>query len=185
MKTMTTILVFVLVAGPAAAETINPAPGVYEVTEGVEFTLGNAGASDYLFNWTDGSGSYTNISDPTLILRSGQTYTFRRITTAHPFVITDSSLPVSGTDGSFSRTTFSGPEIDAATLTPLADFTADPAPTSDAIVWSLDDGDIGAYWYTCRVTSHPGMTGKIMVEQSGVVATENLSWSTLKALYRD
>jgi plastocyanin len=185
MKTLALILTLVLSAGIVGAETINPSPGLYEVTEGVTFDLGNAGASDYLFNWTDSSGGFKNISDPTLILRAGQTYTFKRITISHPFVITDNSMPVSGTDGDFTRTTFSGTVIDNATLQPIADFTADPAPTSDAIVWNVTADDVGVYYYTCRVTSHPAMTGKIMVEEALAVATEIQSWSTLKALYRD
>ena len=71
------------------AETTQVAPDVYRVTGGVEFTLGNAGASNFLFTWTDTSGTYSGISDPTLILVSGQTYQFRRVSSSHPFAITD------------------------------------------------------------------------------------------------
>lgn len=184
MKHLLTILVLILAAGPIQAETINPAPNVYEVTEGVAFTLGNTSASNYLFNWSDGSGSFGNVADPTLILTAGQTYTFQRVTSFHPFVITDASLPVSGTDGSYQRSTTSGGVIDAATLSPLADFTADPGPTSDLITWTPAAADTGIYFYTCRVTSHTAMTGRIEIRDT-VVATESVSWSTLKALYRD
>ena len=185
MKYLATILSLVLLASPALAETISPAPNVYEVTEGVAFNLTNAGSSSYLFSWTDQSGTFNSVVDPTLILSAGQTYTFQRLSTAHPFVITDATLPVIGSDGSYSRNTFSGSAIDAATLNPLADFTADPAPTTDLISWTPADGNIGTYFYTCRVTSHPGMTGKIEVVNDTTVANESVSWSTLKALYRD
>jgi plastocyanin len=184
MKSLATLIAVFLIAGTAKAETINVAPNVYEVTAGVEFTLGNTSSIDYTFNWSDASGTFTNVADPTLILRAGQTYTFRRVTSAHPFVITDATLPVTGSDGNFNRSTFSGSVIDAATLQPLADFTADPAPTADFIAWTPATADVGTYYYTCRVTSHPGMTGAISVSM-GPVATEGVTWSNLKALYRN
>ncbi len=63
----------------------------------------------------------------------------------------------------FERTTFDGAVIDAATLQPIADFTADPAPTDDFIEWTPGVGDVGNYFYTCRITGHRGMTGAIRV----------------------
>lgn len=148
------------------AETIVESPNIYKIDEGVDFELGNNGSTDFTFNWTDPSApfdSFSNVSDPTLILTVGETYTFQRITGAHPFVIMDDTIgnSMSGTDGNYSRITFSGAEIDNATLSPIASFTADPAPTSDLITWTpMTTGD---YWYTCRVTSHTGMSGRIQV----------------------
>ena len=107
-----------------------------------------------------------------------------RVTSLHPLVITDGSLPTSGTDGSYQRTTTDGAVIDAATLTPIADFTADPAPTTDFISWTPDVGQIGNYFYTCRVTGHVGMTGGIRIVP-GPVPNERSSWSAVKGLYRD
>lgn len=147
----------------AGAQTTQTGPSVFRVESGVMFELDNAGASDYLFNWTDSSGSVVNESDPTLVLTAGETYIFRRITGSHPFVITDDTLPITGTDGSYQRTTFDGAVIDAATLDPIEDFTADPGPTTDLIMWTPMPGDIGEYYYTCRVTSHVTMTGRIEV----------------------
>jgi hypothetical protein len=147
----------------AIGDTTLIAPNVYRIDAGVDFTLGNSGASNFLFNWSDDSGTFSNVSDPTIILSPGETYTFQRVTSFHPFVITDDTLPVSGTDGSYFRTTTSGAVIDAATLPPIADFTADPAPTSDFIEWTPSPADVGDYYYTCRVTSHTGMTGAIQV----------------------
>lgn len=132
---------------------------MFRVDSDTDFEIGNSGSSDYLFNWS----TFVNEVDPTLELVAGNTYTFRRTSGSHPFVITDDSLPVSGTDGSFFRTTTSGAVIDAATLTPLADFTADPAPTSDLITWSPTESDVGDYFYTCRVVGHTGMTGAIRI----------------------
>lgn len=141
----------------------NPNPSVFEVQGSVDFTISNNGAADYLFSWTDATGTYTDIADPTLVLQAGQTYTFTRTTSAHPLRLTTNGLATSGTDGSYSRTTTSGADIDAVSLTPLADFTADPAPTTDVITWTPTAVDAGTYFYTCLVTSHTGMTGQIRV----------------------
>lgn len=147
----------------ATAATTGSSP-VFIVDEGVDFGLGNVGASDYLFNWTDPDGgpSFTNEVDPTLILTAGETYTFVRDSSAHPFIIMDSSAEsfISGTDGLYDRTTTDGAVLEAATLQPIADFTADPAPSGDVIIWTPA---VGEYWYTCRVTGHTAMTGLIQV----------------------
>lgn len=156
-----------MLATKAHAVTTLVSPSRYSATEGVAFTLGNNGASDFLFNWTDPSGipplSFSNIADPTLILTLGQTYTFQRITNAHPFVIMNNSAAIfmSGTDGNYSRTTTSSTDINNATLTPVANFTANPGTPGNTISWTPSQA--GDFWYTCTVTSHPGMAGKITV----------------------
>jgi hypothetical protein len=158
---------FLMLATMAHAVTTLVSPSRYSVSEGVAFTLGNSGASDFLFNWTDPSGapplSFSNIADPTLILTLGQTYTFQRITTAHPFVIMNNTAAafMSGTDGTYSRTTTSSTDINNATLTPIANFTANPGNPGNTISWT--PSQVGDFWYTCTVTSHPGMAGKITV----------------------
>jgi plastocyanin len=151
------------IAVPVFADTTLLEPNVYLVDEGVAFMLNNSGASSFLFNWTDDSGAFVDIADPTLHLVVGQTYTFARLTGSHPFIITNDTLEVTGTHGSHARTSTDGAVLDAATLTPIADFTADPAPTSDFIEWTPGAGDVGTYYYTCRVTFHTGMTGRIDV----------------------
>ncbi|RNC80358.1 MAG: hypothetical protein ED559_00640 [Phycisphaera sp.] len=163
MNTITRIAATALITGTAAADTTQKGPSIYAVDEGVAFSLNNDGASSFVFSWTDDSGTFSEINDPTLILTAGQTYTFMRTTSFHPFVICDDTLPISGTDGSYSRTTADGAVIDAATLTPIADFTADPAPTTDFIEWTPQTNDVGTYYYTCRVTGHLDMTGRIDV----------------------
>ncbi|MEL7485523.1 MAG: GC-type dockerin domain-anchored protein, partial [Planctomycetota bacterium] len=117
----------------------------------------------YFFDWIDLSGSFTSSDDPTFELVAGQTYTFQRASTSHPFAICDDTLPVAGSDGAFQRTTFSSAVINAATLQPIADFTADPAPTTDLITWTPTAADIGVYYYTCTITGHPAMTGRIEI----------------------
>lgn len=158
---------FFMLATMSHAVTTLVSTSRYTVTEGVAFTLGNSGASDFLFNWTDpgaGGASFSGIADPTLVLTLGQTYTFQRTTTAHPFVIMDNTAAdsISGEDGTFVRTTTL--DISGATLTPVEDFTANPATVDDpgnTISWTPTE--VGDYWYTCTVTSHTGMTGKITV----------------------
>ena len=164
-STMT--IVALITAGAAAAaqaQTTQPGPSVFRVAGGVEFTLNNAGASDFLFNWSDAGGVFVDEIDPTLILTAGETYLFRRLTSAHPFVITDDTLEVTGGDGTYERVTSDGAVIDAATLKPIDAFTADPAPTDDFIEWTPSADDVGQYYYTCRVVGHLGMTGSIIVE---------------------
>lgn len=151
-----------LAAGTTFADT-SANGAIFTIDEGVDFTLGNVGASDFLFSWSDPDGdTFSDIVDPTLILTAGETYTFVRATSAHPFIIMDASAAafISGTDGSYQRTTTDGALLDAATLQPIADFTADPFPSGDVITWTPEVGD---YWYTCRVTGHLGMTGRIQV----------------------
>lgn len=140
----------------------------YLVNEGVAFSIGNSGASGFLFSWTDSTGAFSGVSDPTLVLEIGQTYTFQRTAAAHPFAIMDNSAStfITGSDGSFSRTSTISADIIAATLTPTADFTASPAPAppepnTDFITWIPNQ--VGDYWYTCTVASHTGMTGKITI----------------------
>jgi len=163
MKNLLPFLASVSFASLAPAATTMVNANVYAVDQGVTFNISNSGASSYLFSWTDASGTVTNVSDVTLMLTVGETYNFQRTTGSHPFVITDDTLPVSGSDGSYARTTFSGAVIDAATLNPLADFTADPSPTADQISWATGAGDAGSYFYTCRVDGHSGMTGSILI----------------------
>lgn len=158
---------FLMLTTVSHAVTTLVSPSRYSVTEGVAFTLGNNGASDFLFNWTDPSGtpprSSANIADPTLVLTLGQTYTFQRITTAHPFVIMNNTAAafMSGTDGAYSRTTNILTDINNATLTPIANFTASPGTPGNTITWT--PSQVGDFWYTCTVTSHADMAGKITV----------------------
>jgi len=74
---------------------------------------------------------------------------------------------ISGTDGSFSRTT-----SDFNTITNATFLTANPAP-AEAVSWTPTVA--GDYFYTCSVGSHGGMTGKIIA----VAVPEPSSFSLL------
>ena len=163
-RTAASAVVFAALIAPAAtADTTQIGPSVYAVDAGVDFEIANSAASSFLFTWSDASGTFTSIEDPTLILTTGQTYTFRRTTGSHPFAITDDTLPVTGTDGSYERTTTDSAVIAAAILDPADDFTADPAPTTDAIVWTPALSGIGDYFYSCMIPFHTGMVGGLAV----------------------
>ena len=155
------VLLLTILTFSAQAVTTLVSPSVYSVTQGVTFSLATNGASDFLFSWTDPSGapanSFANIADPTLRLSIGQTYTFQRTSTSHPFVIMNNTISsfISGTDGSFSRTT-----SDFTTITNATIFTANPGSPGVAVSWTPTV--IGDYFYTCSVGSHGFMTGKIV-----------------------
>ena len=142
------------------AGTTQLGPHTYRVDAGVDFSVANSGASSFVFSWSDASGTFSGIEDPTLVLVAGQRYTFARTTASHPLLITDDGLPVTGTDGSYERTTTDVAVINAHVLQPAADFTADPAPTADFIDWTPAAGD---YFFTCHVALHTGMAGRIEV----------------------
>lgn len=169
---------FLTLATMSHAATTLVSPSIYSVTEGVDFTIGNNGANDFLFNWTDPEGaspsSFSDIPDPTLILTRGQTYTFQRTTTAHPFAIMDNSAAdfIDGTDGSYFRTTQSSTDINNATF-----LTADPSPASP-ITWTPSQN--GDFWYTCTVTFHPNMAGKItVIPEPGTLALVGIALGVL------
>ena len=155
------VLLLTTLTFSAQAVTTLVSPKVYSVTEGVTFSLANNLASDFLFSWVDPSGtpanSFANIADPTLRLTIGQTYTFQRTSTSHPFVIMNNTISsfISGTDGSFSRTT-----SDFTTITNATIFTANPGTPGPAVNWTPTIA--GDYFYTCSVGSHGFMTGKIV-----------------------
>lgn len=122
-----------LLATLSHASTTLLGPSLYRITEGVAFTLGNNGASDFTFNWTDpgtGGASWSNIADPTLVLTSGQTYSFQRISSAHPFIIMGSAaaafIDTQGGNGNFFRTTTDPTLYNSTILNPAVDYTANP-----------------------------------------------------------
>jgi hypothetical protein len=148
---------------PDAPGTRNVAPNVYEVPGSVDFTISNQFSNDYLFSWSDAGGSFVDVPDPTLILRAGSSYGFRRTTSEHPLLITTLALPVQGEDGALVRTTVDAAAVAAAVVQPPEAFTADPPPADDAIRWTPSAAETGRYFYTCEVFLHVQMTGAIEV----------------------
>ena len=182
MRFLIGMLVLVLLAVPCHADTTVVGPNTYKIDEGVDFSISNAFATNFLISWSDGSGTFTEKEDPHLVLVEGQTYTFTRTTSSHPFVITTDALPTTESNGIYQRATTDGGTIDGVTMSPIDEFTADPAPTTDFISWTSVEGDIGYYFYTCRITFHTSMIGTIQVVAKPVPTAEH-SWSTVKAGY--
>ena len=162
----TLALLFTLTSPFSVAATTALANNTFAIDEGVAFTLGNDGAEDYLYSWTDSSGSELSIADPTLILTAGQTYTFVRTSPLHPFAILNDTLSVSVIGGSLFRDSQNSTVINASILSPEASFIANPtigSTPANTISWTPSNADIGDYFYTCLVTSHTSMTGRIQV----------------------
>lgn len=173
-RTITQLTVLAILAGSACADTTQTGPSRYAIDAGVTISISNFAASDFLLNWSDDSGTFSAVADPTLVLTAGETYVFLNTTSVHPFVITDDSLPIDGTDGAFFRTTTSGTVIDNATLQPIADFTSNPG-ASDPIAWTPTNDDVGVYYYTCRVTGHLDMTGQIEIVPAAAACPADLT----------
>lgn len=160
--------------GMANADTTQTGPHTYEINTGVSFTISNLGSSSFLFEWIDKSGFFTNVEDPTLVLTADETYTFENMTSIHPFNITDDTLPVDGTDGSYSRLTTDINVINDASLQPMADFISNPGG-GDLITWTPTADDVGTYYYTCRIAHHTNMTGKIVIVAPAVSCPADLN----------
>ena len=160
-------LVTAIAAASAGADTTHVSEHIYQIDEGVTFTITADLANSFLFTWTDDSGTFTEIADPTLILSSGEIYIFDSIST-HPFTIANGTLPVGGTHGSFFRTTTDGDDIDASTHLPIDDFQDLPTDPEDLIVWNIDDSVLGVNYFTCRNPGHLNMTGMIEVVEGAV-----------------
>ncbi len=164
MNTRNTIIATLIAASTLAhADTTQTGPDSYTIDAGVTLNIQSIGSSSFIVSWEDGSGTFSAF-DPTITLSAGETYVFDNQTFSHPFRITNDTLPVSGTDGSFTRTTSDITVINNASLQPIADFTSDPQPQDDPITWTPGNDDAGVYYYTCLVLSHAGMTGKIVIE---------------------
>jgi plastocyanin len=132
------------------------------VDQGVTFTIGNNGSSDFIFNWTDPgyySDSFSNKLDPTLRLSVGQTYTFRRGTSGHNFVLLKPSFTyMTGNEQQgYYRNTTSDAFISNHTY-------GVAVAGGNVITFKPTDQEINLdFWYTCQVGDHTGMAGKITV----------------------
>jgi hypothetical protein len=150
--------------------------GIYYVTEGVHFEIYAYSSGSFFFSWTDPDGTeFNNIQDPTLYLTIGETYTFERSSTGNPLRLTTDRLPVekvpSVAGPYYRRTTEDLDEIDAASLTPLTEFTADPSGvdgtlSGDIVVLNVTASIIGTLYYTSLVPGNSEMTGLLIVEDT-------------------
>jgi plastocyanin len=158
------LIAFLLSAASAThAVTIVGTNNVYQVDQGVTFTIGNNGSSDFIFNWTDPgsySDSFSNKLDPTLRLSVGQTYTFERVSSGHNFVLLKPSFTYM--TGNEQQGYYRNTSTDAF----ISNHTYDVAVYGGRSVftWTPTNLDVNRdYWYTCQVANHPEMAGKITV----------------------
>ncbi len=158
-----TALTIAMFTSATTAQTDMLRDHVYRVASGVDFMIANDSALDFLYSWSDSSGDVVDVADPTIFIAAGQTYTFSRTTESHRLVITNDTLEITGTDGSYERVTTERNVLRAATLQPEPDFTAFPPPSPDPIEWTPGLDDVGTYAYTCHILSHVGMTGRLYV----------------------
>ena len=132
---------FFLLAMPTAYGSTTLVDGIYRVNESASFQVQNNGTSDFVFAWGS-NPTYSGIFDPSLELYVGKSYTFSRTTSNHPFAITK-NIPVTGTPGSLSTTSFNPssfvyqPEVSGA-------FVSNPGG-SDPISWAPTSAEIGTY----------------------------------------
>jgi plastocyanin len=156
------VLIAFLLSAATAAHAVTTRVGtnnVYQVDQGVTFNIGNIESNHFTFTWQDGYTVFGGIQDPTLYLSAGQTYTFRRDTSGHNFVLLKPSFTyMTGSEQSgYTRST----SIESF----ISDHTRGVAVFGgNVITFKPTDQEINLdFWYTCQVTSHPGMAGKITV----------------------
>mgnify|MGYP001826032507 CR=1 FL=1 len=154
---VTALMLIVGVTGVGATELTDQFIPTYRVDQPTTFSLTNIGAEHYVFTWTD-DGATNSVNDPVLILSENVTYTFSRDSSSHPFGVVSGSMPTAvNFDFSLNRDTAS-PE--SFILSNGAGLIGNPASQPNSVVWTPEAGD---YHYTCMVSSHPAMTGRIRV----------------------
>ena len=176
------------------AKTTVVGGGIYEVTEGVNFRIDAFASGSFYFSWNDPDGTEcNNIQDPILHLTIGEIYTFERFTTGNPLRLTNGQLPVekvpSVAGPYYRRTTEDISVIDAASLTPLDDFTADPSamdgtPSGDVVTLQVSASLAGTLYYTSLVPGNTDMTGLLIVKDPAAEALKRRLKKKLKNLRR-
>jgi len=155
-------LMLIMVATLFAVPGLSAAADLYGV-DGDEFEIWFYGANDFRLR-TDPADSF--LSDPTLILTEGHTYTFTHSGTMHPFAFLDDSAPIAagpGGDGNeYVRTvndqSFLSNVLDGGSMVVWPVGSSQGSSTLD---WTPVAGN---YYYTCGVQWHTNMAGFIVVE---------------------
>jgi plastocyanin len=149
----------------------------FEIESGTTVSVANSGASHYLLDLSSHGGSSAE-ADPTLILTAGETYQFSRVTSWHNFALVNGSLPVAeNSDGSLYRT------VTDSSLDNY-DITENISGNGSANV-SWTPTESGLYYYTCDVTGHPQMIGKIVVISTPTLGAVSVSNSSLQVIVND
>ena len=131
--------------------------------DGDEFEIWFEGASDFRLR-TDPADDF--LSDPTLILTEGHTYTFTHSGAMHPFAFLDNAAPIAATGSSVEGNEFIRTVNDQSFMANVLDGGSMIVyPTggafSSTLDWTPTQGD---YYYTCAVQWHTNMAGRITVQ---------------------
>ncbi len=118
--------------------TVAPAP----VSQTYTLTVGNSGASHYVFTGTDSTTTHSNANDPTINCNAGDTLVFNVNASGHPFYVKTSAT--TGTGNQVSTGTISG-----------------QGATNGTVTWDTTGVTPGTYYYICQY--HSGMVGQIVV----------------------
>jgi plastocyanin len=149
----------------------------FEIESGTAISVANSGLSHYLLDLSSHGGTSTE-ADPTLILTAGETYQFLRVTSGHNFALVNGSLPVAtNPDGSLYRTVTDS-SLDNYDITENIS-----GNSSSNVSWTPTE--TGIYYYTCDVTGHSQMIGKIVVISSPTLGAVQISNSSLQVTVTD
>lgn len=106
------------------------------------FTVGNSGASHYVFTGSDSTTSHSNANDPTITCDVGDTLVFNVNASGHPFYIKTSA------------STGTGNQVTTGTIT-------NNGAAVGTVTWDTTGVTAGTYYYICQF--HGGMVGSIVI----------------------
>ena len=127
---------------PRVATFNRPAPAPTVTSNTYTFTVGNSGASHYVFTGTDSTTSHSNSNDPTITCNAGDTLVFNVNASGHPFYVKTSAT--TGTGNQVTTGTITGNGASVGTVT-----------------WDTTGVTPGTYYYICQF--HSGMVGQIVI----------------------
>ncbi len=108
----------------------------------LSLTVGNSGASHYVFNGADRLVTHTNANDPAINIDAGDTLSLTINASGHPFYVKRSA------------TTGTGSQVTTGTIT-------NNGTQSGVLTWNTSGVVPGTYYYICQF--HSGMVGTIVV----------------------
>ena len=135
--------------------------GAFRLSTGTTINVANSGASHYLLDLSSHGGSSAE-PDPTLVLTAGETYSFLRTSSGHSIALVDGSIPTGENgDGTLYRAIFDS-SLDTYDVTENI-----VGNSTSSVMWTPQEA--GTYYYTCDVTGHAQMFGKLIVLSTPVL----------------
>ena len=127
---------------PRVSTFNRPAPAPTVTTSTYTLSVGNSGASHYVFTGTDSTTSHSNSNDPIITCNAGDTLVFNVNASGHPFYVKTSAT--TGTGNQVTTGTITGNGASVGTVT-----------------WDTTGVTPGTYYYICQF--HSGMVGQIVI----------------------